>query len=206
MDSAFVSIQRTFYRSMTFYWAQREFLQARGLLFGKRRIAGRRRGRGPNPVPRVSPSDYERNLSTFIRLARQRGVLPIVLVIPPNPFYDWSDWATGRSAQVRREKEDFAEAARCRDRGDIEAARRLFMSLVPATVFETLNEVSRRVTETQGVPLVDVSRAFYEELDREQLYIDDVHPNREGTDVIARALADVILERTAPGAAPPPQR
>jgi len=92
LDTAFVSIQRALERSMLFYFAQRQFLKARGWLFGKTKVQGTRRaGKGPE-VPRVSKEEYAANIAACITICREHGILPVLLIIPLNPYNNWESY------------------------------------------------------------------------------------------------------------------
>ena len=89
MDKPAVTIQRTLFRSMAFYWAERQFLWAKGRLFGRSRVVRPERDRRGGRAVRVGLPQYAENLRRFARGCRSAQIRPLLLVIPVNPYQDW---------------------------------------------------------------------------------------------------------------------
>jgi lysophospholipase L1-like esterase len=217
----FVNVQRTLYRSMTFYFAQRQFLWAKGRLFGKTRLQGGQSPGDAGAVPRVSPPEYDANLREFARLCHARGIVPVLLVVPPNPYRDWSGFVPSRDTGAVRPASlgeqqlegprNYARARELQARGDFEGAHVQFASGLEATVFAELNRIAARVAREEDALLVDVTSTFLQVAPHDSLYIDEVHANPRGAALIAGALAEAIVHRVrdvriaaAPPAVPPP--
>lgn len=110
--------------------------------------------------------------------------------------------------------------ARCYQRqGRFDAAQRAFLEAHRRSVFRRYEDVVRRVAAETGTTLVDLSDEFLAARP-EPLYVDDMHPNEQGHQLIAEALSRALLSalrgrlasdvrrtwRVAPEAGERPQR
>ena len=168
LDSPLVSIRRALYRSMVFYWMQRQFLKLKGVLFGKTPVLAGLASK-EDRVARVSPKAFRLNLEAFVSECRQHRILPIVLNIPLNPYFDWTAWETDEAQEERP---------------------------MEGVIFSQYSDVARRVAGERGVSLVDVTRAFLES-SHDSPFIDDMHPSRTGTKLIGEALGAAIQRHLA---------
>ena len=57
---------------------------------------------------------------------------------------------------------------------------------------DEMNAAIRALAREQGVPLADINAAFKAQGSLPPLFVDDVHPNDRGYDVIAQAWFDAI--------------
>jgi tetratricopeptide (TPR) repeat protein len=90
--------------------------------------------------------------------------------------------------------------ARCyQRRGRFAAAQRAFLEAHRRNVFKRYEEVVRRAAAATGTTLVDLSDEFLAARP-EPLYVDDMHPNERGHQLIAEALARALAgpTRSAP--------
>lgn len=191
LDTQLVSIQRMLYRSTAFFWAQRQFLWARGGLVGKTRVQRPERDAKSPRAPRVSRDEYAATLRRIAAVCRERGITPILLVMPVNPYRDWVRWATAGGDYRRR----YAAGRLLRQQADLAAAHAEFTAAVDATVFAAYNREAERVAAELGVVVVDATRAFFDVLRYEAVFADEMHPNPRGADLAARLVADVIASR-----------
>jgi lysophospholipase L1-like esterase len=191
MDSAFVTVQAALYRSMTFYWAQQQFLRARAKLYGRTRVVRPERDASGKRRARVSEAEYAANLGEFAAACRRSGIVPLLLLLPVNPYRDWSAFAVPGSDYAAR----FARGRQLREQGDLKAAHAEFAAAAESTVFAAWARAARARAAAEQVAVVDMSGPFYEVLPHEPLYVDEMHPNPRGADLIARFLADAIVEQ-----------
>lgn len=84
--------------------------------------------------------------------------------------------------------------ARCLQRlGRFEEANALFVEMNRGVVFARYEAVVRRVAQERGVALVDLTPEFTA-LRREPLYVDDMHPNALGHEIVARRLSEELVK------------
>ena len=191
LDRPLVSIQRTLYRSTAFFWAQRQFQSAQGALFGKTLVRRPERDPASPRTPRVSPDEYAATLRRMLAVCRERGIAPILLVMPVNPYRDWERWASPPEPY----REHYARGRVLRRRDDLDAAHKEFTAALDATVFAAYNREALRAAAELGVAVVDARRAFFDVLRYEPVFADEMHPNPRGADLLARLLLDVIESR-----------
>jgi lysophospholipase L1-like esterase len=189
MDSAFVTLQATLYRSMTFYWAQRQFLRAKGALFGRTRVVRPERDASGKRRSRVSEAEYAANLAAFAAACRRSGIEPVLLLLPVSPYRDWSSYAVPASDYASR----FAQAQELQRRGEFAAAHAAFAAAAESTVFAAWSRAARERATAERIAVVDMSRPFLDVMQHESLYVDEMHPSPRGADLIARFLADAIV-------------
>jgi lysophospholipase L1-like esterase len=83
--------------------------------------------------------------------------------------------------------------ARCLQRlGRFEEANALFVEMNRSVVFSRYEAVVRRVAQERGVSLVDLTPEFTA-LRKEPLYVDDMHPNALGHEIVARRLYEDLV-------------
>lgn len=225
LDSPMVTLQRTLYRSTLFYWLQRQYLGVKAQVFGKTRVR-RTRGVTGARVRRVSPEQYAANVRGFAALCRERRILPIVLIVPANPYRSWNDDVTLREPganedQLRKlgavmESYPPGEAIAAVEgmlRADpgFHVARHALASLhrdqgdlsAADELFSSLAESSvfhryNRAARSAAwdAVVVDLTEAFHERR-HEPLFIDAVHPSYRGAELIARELLQAIQVQLA---------
>lgn len=84
--------------------------------------------------------------------------------------------------------------ARCLQRlGRFAEAHALFVEMNRSVVFTRYEAVVRRVAQQSGVSLVDLTPEFTE-LRKEPLYVDDMHPNTMGHEIIAQRLSAELVK------------
>jgi lysophospholipase L1-like esterase len=187
-DSAWWTLRQWLNRSMTVYALRRQAWRARGLLFGKTKVAGRDFELPGGPA-RVSPDEYEQNLKRAATLASAAGCRLVFVVVPTSPYaFDpalvddagrseaWHRLARGHQAQ-----------------GRFDAAQQAFLEAHAHNVFRRYEAVVRRVAAATGTTLVDLSDEFLAAR-AEPLYLDDMHPNERGHQLIADALARALVK------------
>lgn len=123
LDTPLVTVQRALYRSVTFYWAQRQLLWARAKLLGPTRVVRPARDPEGHGTPRLSRVEYGEKLRAFARVCRAHAVEPVLLVIPVNPYQDWEPY----TPRIPGAREDAArgELARARSGAPGETLPRL---------------------------------------------------------------------------------
>jgi lysophospholipase L1-like esterase len=84
--------------------------------------------------------------------------------------------------------------ARCLQRlGRFDEANALFVEMNRSVIFTRYEAVVRRVAEERGVTLVDLTPEFTA-LRKEPLYVDDMHPNVLGHEIVARRLYEDLVK------------
>jgi lysophospholipase L1-like esterase len=140
------------------------------------------------------------NLEGIVNVLRARGIPVFIGSVASNvrdqaPFAADSNAAKGGAAQA------FVEARTALAKGDTVAARSLFvrardLDVVRFRAPTELNAVIRAVVAKPHAYYVPVAEAFEKEspggLPGRNLFLEHVHPNREGVGVIARAFFDAL--------------
>ena len=75
-----------------------------------------------------------------------------------------------------------------------EEAHEQFVEMNRKIIFQRYAEVVRQVSRERGLPLVDLTPEFTA-ITPEPLYVDDMHPNPRGQDLIAAKTAEAILSK-----------
>lgn len=180
-DSPLVSLQRFLYKSVLVCILQRH---ANRLVAWVRGGAPIHTYRVPAQTPRVSLAAYGENVASFVRTCRREGVLPLVLLIPINPYYNWKPWLVTAAAS-----DSLSAAIDARDSGDLEAADRLFLSVLRDVVFTRYGAEADEVASGLDAVVVDTAPAM---LTNSAAFVDDMHPSARGADRIAAQLADTL--------------
>jgi lysophospholipase L1-like esterase len=201
IDRRKVAAQSVLYRSLLFYWAGKELQEARAHLFGKTRATRRWEGRWKPARARVSPADYDRNVRAFIRGCRRRGIVPVVLSLPVNPYSDWTEWMPEEANARERYRQAFSAGAALRDRERLEEAHSEFQRAASFSVFARYEAIADKAARDEFVTSVSLDGPFREVLPWEPLYLDEVHLNPRGAALAAEFLAETIA-RLPP---PPPE-
>jgi lysophospholipase L1-like esterase len=218
IDTPITSIRRFMFRSMIAYWIHRQFLRTKGFLMGKSPIETKGVKEG---IRRVPVQKYTENLRQFIGTCRDAGILPILLTMPVNPYYNWAAWATGShhsaTQKIQFESllpglngpeatlllEQFVEthatdyeagfhlASYYREAKQYDKASQRFSSLLDEVVFTKYNRAAVSVAREMDCIVVDLSPTFLQISD-DNPFIDDLHPSISGSKLIASALADSI--------------
>jgi lysophospholipase L1-like esterase len=148
-------------------WPVARFREARlAQLVFKARLAWRARRSG-DPPKRVSASDFEGNLREIVGLARQHGIVPVLLTAPT-------------SHRPGREPAGVGERW-LRDRRELVPLHRAYAAIV------------RRVAESERAVLCDLAAAFDgvpEEQRDEHFWDDGIHLSWEGTRKVSELLYD----------------
>ena len=144
----------------------------------------------------------ETNLERIVRTFRKSGVPVLVGSVASNlrdqpPFAAEANVRPGGATMV------FTTAQASLQRGDTAEARRLFarardLDVVRFRAPGEFNDVIRRVAERQGAVYVPVAEAFDSAspggIPGSGLFLEHVHPNREGYALIARAFFASLLK------------
>ncbi len=125
----------------------------------------------PAKQPRVSPTDYEKNLRKMVRTLKSRGTA--VILMTPNPMA-WTD----------KLRELYGKPPY--DPADADGFNTQVKKYVPLV---------NRIGEEEGVPVLDVFTAFRTQKDcsMDDLLLDGMHPNDKGQ----RIVADLLLAQIA---------
>ncbi|HWX23564.1 MAG TPA: GDSL-type esterase/lipase family protein [Vicinamibacteria bacterium] len=195
MNTPYVAAQRILYKSLLFYWAQKELLQARGWLFGKTRIPLRREGPWSPERARVPLRDYSENVHRFVRVCRSHGILPVVIALPVNPYRDWGAWTSDASAKPGKSAREsygahFGLGENLRDRGRFPEAHRHFEEALDLTAFARYERAAVQAALEESAPVVSLDDPFRAMLPFEPLYLDEVHLNPNGAALVGDFLAD----------------
>jgi hypothetical protein len=150
MDSPMVTLQRSIYSSFIVTALQRRAHQAVAWAWKPTRLAP---FNGLPDRPRVTPGEFRENILSFSNVCQERGILPIFLILPVNPFYDWSPWIReGAEPSV-----SYRAARRLRDAGRYDDAAKAFLDLRERAVFALYGRTARRTAAEIGNEAVDVS-------------------------------------------------
>ncbi len=220
-DSAIVSIRRTLSSSLVYFSIQKIFLKVRGYIFGKTPMGMPE----SEPSRRVSLQQYKLNLEDITETCRKHQITPIFLLLPLNPYYNWSHWAnSGESTGAWESNLDsllsgyenqsqdhlisalkdlvakkplsytarFALGNAIRKSGKAEEAHREFLALLDRVIFSEYTRASRKFAKEASVHLVDLTEDFHSF--ENSLFIDDMHPNALGAELIAQRMDDRIRE------------
>jgi lysophospholipase L1-like esterase len=194
LDSPMVSIRRALYRSMIFYGSAHEFLQIKGALFGKTPVAPGP-ALGPDGHPRVSRDEFGRNVARFADICRARSILPIVITLPLNPYYDWGQWAPTAVGGIGGYAEHRANGLDLARRGDLRAAQAVLREATETTVFGDYSRTARDVARSLSVRVVDPTLAFDDaQVNGHNPYVDPMHPSPSGASIMAEELSESIGE------------
>jgi len=123
------------------------------------------------------PAEFERNLRTIIDTARRSGAKVVVLTLPSVVSDDMS------VDDLRRAFVVFPYYSSAYAVGD-------FVDLI-----ESYNRTIRQVATAQDVPIVDLAKEINSRPDRRQLFLDTMHANQKGRELIADILARELRER-----------
>jgi predicted Zn-dependent protease len=77
--------------------------------------------------------------------------------------------------------------------GRFEEAHAVFVEMNRSIIFSRYEAIVRQVAAARAVTLVDLTPEFTA-LRREPLYLDDMHPNRLGHEIIARRLHEELVK------------
>lgn len=139
---------------------------------------------------RVSPEDFERVLLEFVALSRERKTRLILMT----SIYrvDAKRMPTTSSTQAYELSAEHARAGRCKEAAiALRTARKAEPRRIRKDV-HAYNEIIRQVAQREELPLVD-AQALLGVPDGEASLIDPVHPSVKGHQILADALAQIIV-------------
>jgi lysophospholipase L1-like esterase len=122
------------------------------------------------------PAQFEQNLRAIIGAARETGAKVVVMTVPSVV----SDEMT--LADLRRANVVFPYYPSAYAVGD-------FVDLIAS-----YNRSIREITAAENVPLVDLAAEIDGRADRRHLFLDTMHPNQRGRELIADILARRLRE------------
>jgi lysophospholipase L1-like esterase len=123
--------------------------------------------------PRVSEADYAENLRFFARELKQRDITAVFMTIQPLYMTD--------TLRKLYDKPPYTEKG--------------FNFMVDRYV-----AAMKKVAEEEGIPCLDINKKFWQTVGGDydklpSLYLDGMHPNRQGQALIAREMLD-LLDKT----------
>jgi len=124
----------------------------------------------PATEPRVSPSDFEKNLRDIMARTRAAGASPILMTA--NPLR----WTPKLKELYGQPPYDVARA-----------------DGFEAPTLVRYNEIIRNLAAELRIPLVDIHQEFQQH-DTDKLLLDGMHPNDAGHALIAQRLVPIIRE------------
>jgi len=214
-DSPITTLRGWLNRSMILYFLSRQFLKAKGMLFGKTPMSPTVYESGPVRSRRVPLEQYDSNLREFVELGEQHGFTPILVIVPTSPYAFYPELfepdppevdlgaalaAAAGDYEVAVEilggiLEEHPRFARARyllaqayqKLGRYDEAQEEFVAMNRGIVFSRYEDVVREVAADTGARLLDLTRPF-SAVTAERMYVDDMHPSEPGHEVIARAL------------------
>ncbi len=140
-------------------------------------------------VPRVPLADYRHNLEEMVRVTRQMGAVPVLLLLAPRAYLEAPNPEDSSEAGL---EENAGPASRRDARAETRAGD-------PVASYR---RVMREVAREQAVSLVDMEPVLRDLLrsrrvpSLEALFMDEVHPTPAGHLAMARALADILVQAT----------
>jgi lysophospholipase L1-like esterase len=126
--------------------------------------------------PHVTPEQFAQNMAQMVRAVREKGLVPVLLTLPPIDSKRYFEWVTRGIA----DKENVLCWL-----GDVERIYR---------THKEYSDLVSQVAATLSVHLIDVRGAFERAGDLlKKLCVDGIHPNQEGHGVISEALKSYAL-------------
>ncbi len=126
--------------------------------------------------PHVRPEQYAQNMAQMVRKVRGKGLIPVLLTLPPIDSKRYFEWVT----RGLLNKENVLAWL-----GDVERIYR---------THKEYNDLLCQVASALSVHLIDVRGAFERAGDLlKHLCVDGIHPNQEGHAVIYEALKSYAL-------------
>jgi lysophospholipase L1-like esterase len=123
------------------------------------------------------PAQFERNLRAIIDVARGSGTRVVLMTMPSVVSEDMT------LADLRRSNVVFPYYTSAYGVGD-------FVDLI-----ESYNRTIRAVARAEDVPVVDLASEINSRQDRRRLFMDTMHPNQRGRELIAEILTREFRER-----------
>ena len=224
-DSPRVTLSQWTNRSMLVYFIRFQTLQIKGSLFGKTRRIPTLETSPVGKTRKVPLDDYEFNLNTIRDLGKAHGFQTLYLIVPNSPYSYYRalyplapkeahDPITRALAMEKRgDYEGCTEVLEqlLEAHGDVALARHQvarcyqhlerwqeahdhFIRKNDHIIFASYENVVRQFTEQKKAPLVDLTAEFIE-MRTESLYVDDLHPNSLGNEIIAHAIFAKMQEQ-----------
>lgn len=143
----------------------------------------------PLSVRWVSPAQYEWNLRRFAELSRAQDYRLLFLTQALRPIETGEDLPAFPASKTTQSYELYGVK-------DLAGLHR---------VYESYQQIVRRVAQEEGIPIADAEKAFREHKGPPLFgRYDKAHPNREGAAVIARTVHETLLQQNWIEADPQP--
>ena len=157
---------------------------------------------------------FERNLGALVGQLTEQGI-PVLIGSVASNLRDHPPFAVAANGIPGGAADAFRAAREALEAGDITGARAGFdrareLDVVRFRAPAAFNDVIRRVADRQGGTYAPVAEAFRREsrdgIPGSELFLEHVHPTREGHALIARTFLETLLEGGVLGARARPDR